>query len=177
MLLFTTWCIRFVLCSEKYQSVTLPNGIMADFSGPFHGRHHDSWMYTHSGLEERLAGFCRTPEGESNYYIFGDPAYSPSPFMLRGAKKRTKLSPELHDFHVRMSRVRVTVEWGFKEVSMLFPALRFSGAQRIYLSALGRQYRVAVILTNAITCFYGSNETSIFFGLTPPSIEHFLRKR
>lgn len=166
-----------MLDSEKYQAVTLPNGLIADLSGPYHGRHHDSWLYKHSGVHDRLAEFCTDAGGPSNYYIFGDPAYKATPFMMRGAKKRTRLLPELHDFHVRMSGVRVTVEWGFKEVSQLFPALRFSSAQRVYLSALGRQYRVAVILTNAITCFYGSNETSIFFDLAPPAIDDFLKPR
>lgn len=163
--------------SLKYQAVTSPCGLIEFLWGPVQGRHHDSWMVLHSDLDVKLAEFC-TPlpeEGRGNFYLYGDPAYRPSPFLLRGSRRHTRLSPEDLDIQVRMNAVRVSVEWGFKEVTQCFPAINYRTGQRLLLSPVGLQYKVAVILTNAITCFRGGNQTSKFFLCPPPSIEEWIR--
>ena len=39
---------------------------------------------------------------------------------------------------------------------------------------VGRMYRVAVLLANAHSCFYG-NQSSLYFNIEPPSIEEDFR--
>ena len=39
---------------------------------------------------------------------------------------------------------------------------------------IGRMYRVAVLLANAHSCFYG-NQSSLYFNIVPPSIEEDFR--
>lgn len=164
--------------SLKYQVITSPCGLIEYLYGPVQGRHHDSWMVVASNLDNQLSEICNPGpgEGRGNFYIYGDPAYKPSPYLLRGNRRQTRLSPEALDVQVRMNRMRVSVEWGFKEVTELFPALSYRRGQRLLLSPLALQYKVAVILMIAITCFRGGNQTSAFFKCRPPSIEEWLRR-
>lgn len=45
--------------------------------------------------------------------------------------------------------------------------------QKVFLSVIGLKYRVAVILTNAHVCLYGS-QVSSYFEYEPPSLENYL---
>jgi len=53
-----------------------------------------------------------------------------------------------------MSRVRIVVEWCFKEVLQLFSALDFTRTQRLLVSPIGLQYSVSVLLYNAHVCLH-----------------------
>ncbi|ETV67595.1 hypothetical protein H257_16194 [Aphanomyces astaci] len=45
---------------------------------------------------------------------------------------------------------------------------------RIGKSPISKMYKVAVLLTNCITCDRGRNTNSVYFGLPPPSLEEYL---
>ena len=57
----------------KFQSVALPNGMIANLNGPYEGRKHDSTMLYESNLVQdlqRIAWYNGHP-----LCIYGDPAY------------------------------------------------------------------------------------------------------
>ena len=64
------------------------------------------------------------------------------------------------------------VEWEFGKVVREFAFLDFKKNQKIFLQPVALHYFVAVLLTNAHTCMYGS-QTSKYFGLDPPSVEEY----
>ena len=65
----------------KYQSIMVPNGLIASLFGPIEGRRHDSRMLLESRIMdsiERLFDNNGTP-----FSIYGDPAYLIRPHLLR----------------------------------------------------------------------------------------------
>ena len=76
----------------KFQSVVLPNGIIANLAGPYEGRRHDSTMLQQSGLLtslRRVAHFNGQP-----LCLYGDPAY-PSGVHLQAPFQGRVLTPEM----------------------------------------------------------------------------------
>jgi len=155
----------------KYQAVVTPDGIVVDLYGPVVGRHHDSDMLDKSRILGELPKFSHV-NGDP-YYIYGDPAY-PLRTHLQRPFKGSLLSEEEEEYNTAMSSVRVAVEWAFKEVSMSFSALDFVRNEKIRLSPLSLKYKAAVILTNCLTCIRRRNQISLYFNLSPPSIDIYL---
>ena len=103
----------------KYQAVTTPDGIIVHMFGPSVGRSHDNHILNTSGFLDIL----RTHFSE--YCLFGDPAYPRYPFLLSTYSSRELLEdPSRAEFNVIMSSVRVTVEWGFKDILKNFSFLK-----------------------------------------------------
>ena len=69
-----------------------------------------------------------------------------------------------------MSKLRVSVKWGFGKTCQLFAFLDFKKNLKILLQPIGKYYLVAAVLANCHTCLYGS-QTSTFFGVDPPELE------
>ncbi|CAB1098008.1 unnamed protein product [Ectocarpus sp. CCAP 1310/34] len=216
----------------KYQAIDTPDGIIRMLWGPILGRRHDVAMVGESGLLQDLQQWFNDAAG-TPYYVFGDPAYSLSPWLLAPYKgvlnafEQTfntamssvrvsvewgfgkivalwpmtaagtpyyvfgdpaySLSPWLlapykgvlnafeQTFNTAMSSVRVSVEWGFGKIVALWPYVDYAKKQQVALSAcgLGKQYAVAGILTNCHSSFYRNN-TSFYFGVKPPSLRSYL---
>ena len=57
----------------KFQSVVIPNGLIANLSGPFEGRRHDSTMLYESGLLPTLRSVAF--HAQQPLCMYGDPAY------------------------------------------------------------------------------------------------------
>ena len=93
----------------KFQSVVAPNGLIVDFYGCVVGRRADGYLLTRSKFVKRMRRLCRL-EGRP-YYVYGDPAYCLSQYILRGYKGAC--TRDQAEFSAAMNRVRVTVEWGF----------------------------------------------------------------
>ena len=152
------------------QSVETPNGLIANLFGPVEGRRHDAFMLRISGLSDQLRQFNQ-PNGEP-YVLYGDPAYGLSRNILapfRGAR----LTAEQQEFNKSMSRVRISVEWGFGKICQYFAFLDFKKNQKVLLQPIGKYFLVASVLINCHTCLYGSL-TSTYFGVDPPSLETYL---
>ena len=152
------------------QSVDTPNGLIANMFGPVEGRRHDAFMLGMSGLSDQLQQFNQ-PNGEP-YVIYGDPAYGLSRNILapfRGAC----LTAEQQEFNKSMSRVRISVEWGFGKICQYFAFLDFKKNQKVLLRPIGKYFLVASVLINCHTCLYGSL-TSTYFDVNPPSLETYL---
>lgn len=153
-----------------FQSVQAPNGLIAHMFGPIEGRRHDAFMLGVSGLSEKLQRFQR-PNGEP-FVIYGDPAYGITQNIMapfRGAQ----LTHDEKEFNKKISKVRVSVEWGFGKIIQNFAFLDFKKNLKVLLQPVGKYYLVASVLTNCHTCLYGSL-TSSYFGVDPPALETYL---
>lgn len=153
-----------------FQSIQAPNGLIANMFGPIEGRRHDAFMLGFSGLANKLQRF-QTPTGEP-YVIYGDPAYGLTRNILapfRGAQ----LTVDEQLFNTQMSKVRISVEWGFGKICQNFAYLDFKKNLKVLLQPVGKYYLVASILANCHTCLYAS-QTSTYFNLDSPSLETYL---
>ena len=157
--------------SMKFQSVVIPNGLIANLAGTFEGKRHDSTMLYQSGLLPQLqqhAFHDGTP-----LCLYGDPAY-PLGVHLQGPFKDRQLTPEMRNYNKAMSAVRVSVEWMFGCIRNYFQFVDFKSQQKVNLSSVGKMYIVCALLQNAHTCLYGNIMSSVF-ELSPPSLEQYFR--
>lgn len=155
----------------KYQSIVLPNGIIANMFGPIEGRRHDAGLLRESCLYDQLERHMTTPAGDA-YVLYGDPAYPLSTFIITPYHGRV-ISAQQALFNKKMSAVRTCVEWAFGKILSLFSFLDYKKNQKLYLQPVGKYFLVASILTNCHTCLYGS-ETGMYFGLEPPTLQEYL---
>lgn len=153
----------------KFQSVVVPNGLIANLAGPFEGRRHDSTMLYESGLLpnlRRVAHYNNIP-----LCLYGDPAY-PLGVHLQGPFKDRQPTQQMQDYNKAMSKVRVAVEWMFGNITKYFSFIDFKRQMKLNLSAVGKMYVVSALLENARTCLYG-NIVSKAFELQPPSLQQY----
>ena len=57
----------------KYQSIVLPNGIIANMFGPVEGRRHDAALLAESGIMDKITEFLS--EQNNPLYLNGDQPY------------------------------------------------------------------------------------------------------
>ncbi len=152
----------------KFQHVMTPNGIIAHSFGPFAGRCNDAAMYRDSGLDAELQ---RTHLNGQQLALFGDRGYANRPWLqtpLCG-----QIGNEQRAFNAMMSSVRISVEWGFAKVKMLFAFTNFYCNQKLFLQPLANYFTAATLLANCHTCLYGS-EISNYFGVKPLTLDEYL---
>ena len=138
--------------------------------GPLEGRFHDMTLYGRSGLDDILQE--KMIINSTQYYIYGDPAYVIRPWLQVGFKG-TDLSADRLEFNQRMSRVRMSVEWGFKEIKRYFPRLAFPRQLKTLEVPVGLLYLVGSLLANFRCCLYGS-QASLYFECPPPSLLEYV---
>ena len=68
--------------------------------------------------------------------------------------------------------MRIGIEWAFGKVTSQNRYIDYYKGMAIGMIPVGRMYRVAVLLANAHSCFYG-NQSSLYFNIEPPSIEEY----
>ena len=153
----------------KVQSVVTPNGLVANLSGPFEGKRHDSTILQESGLLtdlRRVAFYNAEP-----LCLYGDPAY-PLGQHLQGPFRGNNLTPQMELYNKSMSEVRVAVELLFGNITNYFKFIDFKRQMKINLSPVGKMYFVCALLENAQTCLYG-NQVSQMFGIEPPTLNDY----
>lgn len=156
----------------KFQSVICPDGIIISLKGAFEGRRHDAGIFRESGLYEEMEQ--NTVFENEHFVLYGDQAYGLRELLLRPySEHEIQGLPERAHFNNAMRVLRVSVEWGFNKVIQEFAFLDFKKNQKLLLQDIEAMYKVAVILTNCHTCFYGG-ETSSYFGVQPPTVEEYL---
>ena len=137
------------------------------------GSMHDSRMLNESkileDLQEKQAGFL------NRYVLYGDSGYAKKNGALHKPYSRveTRLSRAKKMQNTLMSKLRQSVEWGFKEVIKKFAFVDFRKQMKLYEKPINKIYRVAVLLTNCHNCLY-PNQTSKYFDLEPPSLFDYL---
>ena len=154
----------------KWQGLMLPNGIMPMPFGPVHGSHHDSYIMDQSRVVPVMRRCCRRMG--ARYQLYGDPAY-PQSQWVGGPFRHERLDAEEALFNARMSSTRISNEWGFGKIKLLWSYLDFENGQKVYLNDVQKYWPVAQILTNCHTCLYGS-QTSMYFRVLPPKLEDYL---
>ena len=141
----------------KFQSVAIPNGLIANLYGPVEGRRHDAGMLKDSGFLNVLQREAYTPRG--------DPLRPQLMSQFREAGVPV-LTPDMMAFNTAMSEVRVSVESLFGDIAEYFKFIDFKKNLKLGMSAIGKQYIVTALFRNVLTCLYG-NSTSEFFQLDP----------
>ena len=154
----------------KFQSVVVPNGLIAHMYGPVEGKRHDVRMLAMSNLLPKLQLHAHNTLGNP-LCIYGDPAYQIQ-VHLQAPFRNVNLTPLQQAFNTSMSSVRVSVEWLFGDIVNWFKFIDFKKQLQLYLSPIGKMYLVCAILTNSRTCLYG-NLTSSYFNCEPPSLEEY----
>lgn len=160
----------------KYQAVMLPNGIFGHLYGPIEGRHNDMFALTESGLIDECtlhAKLASTTENEESHplQLFGDPAYGLDTQIISPFPKRGRTNDQ-QEWNTQMSKARIEVEHGFSLVTRNWQFLQAEWKLRVFQSPVGRYYRVAVLLTNALACLQ-PNQVSRYFCCPPPSVENY----
>ena len=155
----------------KFQSVVVPNGLIANLYGPVEGRRHDAGLLNDSGLLNTLQQVAFSPAGDV-LCLYGDPAYPLRPQIL-GPFREVVLTADMQAFNKAMSEVRISVEWLFGDIANYFKFVDYKKNLKIGMSAVGKQYIICAFMRNILTCLYG-NGTSDFFQLDPPTIQEYL---
>ena len=83
------------------------------------------------------------------------------------------ISDEDLEFNKAMSSVREAVEWGFGKVSNIFSNCCWRKGQRVFVSPVALQYKVAMFMANVHTCLNG-HQTADYFDCEPPSLAAYL---
>jgi hypothetical protein len=146
----------------KFQSVVVPDGLIALMFGPVNGCQHDSYLLSTSGVLQHPHQLI--PEDGSTGIIFSlccDPAYPQSRYLFGGFQNAALGSPEAA-WNMAMSRVRECVEWGFKEMIAQFSFLDFRASMKIFQSTVAQYYVLGSFFKNIRSLKY-SNQTASYF--------------
>jgi nuclease HARBI1 len=106
----------------KWQVVTTPDGMLFHVFGPFEGR--DMQVYAESGLDDVLGDSLLI--GGIQYHLYGDSGYALRPYLMTPFEGAALTTDEAL-FNKRMSKVRVSVEWAFKDIKKYFSKTLFPG--------------------------------------------------
>ena len=129
----------------KFPNVTLPNGMIANLSGLYEGRRHDSFMLTESSLLNQLQQHAWSKNNP--LCIYGDPAY-PLSVHLQAPFRGANLTQDQKRFSTAMSSVRTSVEWLFGLISNCFKFADFKKNVKVGMSPVRKVYLVCSILQN-----------------------------
>jgi len=166
-----------------FEGVQSPIGLLIDFCGPFEGRHTDKWMLKVSKLVDRFEACmewaAEQPFGGPRwaaqlYYLFGDAGYNKRPWLMVQFSGNN-LTPNQTACNYSLSRTRIANEWIYGRMENLWKILSREGELKIGRGNVGEIVTVAALLTNALTCCDGGNQTSEYFGLTHlvPTLEQY----
>ena len=159
----------------KYQAVVTPDGITVSLCGPFAGAIHDMNMLDSSDIISELDEILDCEDiGDKFYALYGDPAYRPSSCLIRPFLTGLALTDNQRTTNEMMSSVRECVEWEFGHVATLFAFVRYRPGQKVFLSRVGMFYVVSTLLKNIHTCINNGNQTSFYFGLSPPTLQQYI---
>ncbi len=155
----------------SYQSVLVPNGLIANLWGPAEGSANDSMVLARSQLVPRMR--------EMNVHfgqemcIYGDKGY-PWSVEVQVPYKGNGIPQWQKNVNKIMSTARLAVEYGFMKVASDFSFCSFARNQRVSWMQNGKAYLVAAILSNCLTCLYKFSLVGNHFKLNPPSLEFYL---
>lgn len=105
----------------KFQSVVTPDGMVSHLSGPFLGNRHDSAVLLLSGLLDHME--AKMHDNNGPFRLYGDAGYPISPHLIVPFKGA--VNPDETAFNQAMSKVRITVEWGFGTILQQFAFVDF----------------------------------------------------
>jgi len=157
----------------RYELIVSPDGLIQYCSNPVNGSQNDALaVYT-----EQIEGKLMQLSNESNMAVFvgADKGYANRGLVASPIRNRINgLNQEEEEFNAKLSSARISVEWGINLVVSRFKFFSMWYKIRSKKEMLDRKFKIAVFLTNCITCMDGSNIISDYFGLKPMSIQEYL---
>jgi hypothetical protein len=163
----------------KYQAATLPNSMVGHLFGPLEGRRNDNKLIEESGLLKKMKLYAVQPGSSLDdpvkdryFQLYGDAAYMFNTQIMRPYDTAFEEDSDKRAWNVLMSRCRMAVKHLFGIVSQHWPFFDQTKQLRLFLSPVGRYYRVGVLLTNAMNCLH-PNQISQFFDLKPPTLREY----
>lgn len=180
---------RFFFSGHKWDhgvhflGVQSPIGLLIDFAGPFEGRHQDKWMLKVNKLIERFEAcmlwaatqpFGCAAWAAQLYYLFGDAGFNRRPW-LQVQFSGGHLTAAQTACNSALSHTRIVNEWIFGRMEQLWKYLNRESELKVGRGNVGQIITVCAVLTNALTCCDGGNQTSEYFGLTHmvPTLEEY----
>jgi hypothetical protein len=154
----------------KFQAISAPDGCILHLFGPMEGRRHDMTLYRESSIDQALQASLLVDGVQ--YYIYGDPAYCLRPYLQVGFQGSDR-TPENVLFNASMARVRIAVEWAFRDVKLYFTHLTVPRKLRLRVTPAGLWYTCSVLLWNFRACLYGS-QAAKYFDCDPLSLHEYL---
>ena len=70
---------------------------------------------------------------------------------MQAPLRNVEITPEMREFNREMSRVTVSVEWMFGNITNYFSFIDFKKQMKLHLSPIDKIYFVAALLQNAYT--------------------------
>jgi hypothetical protein len=140
---------------------------------PFGARRHGARMLRESQLLEILEVLM--PVNGANgpvYALYGDLAYPQCAHIMLGFRNAAVGSPQ-RLFNTHMSKARVAVEWGFRNIIAQRPYLDFTELMKTFKLPVARYYTNAAFLCNLRNCYYG-NQTFDHFKCERLSVRDYL---
>jgi DDE superfamily endonuclease len=147
-----------------------PDGLILHLFGPIEGRRHDMTLYRESNIDDALQTSMEI--SGTQYYLYGDPAYCLRPYLQIGYRG-SYLTIQQVQFNFAMSKVRIAVEWAFRDVKMYFTHVDVPRKLKLRITPAGLWYVCGVMLWNFRVCLYGS-QTSQSLDCDSVSIEEYL---
>ena len=105
--------------------------------------------------------------------MYGDPAYALRLWLQCPFQGNNLTADQLY-FNQIMSTLRITVEYGFQRIIILFAFLDFKKHLKLYLQPIGKYYVVGALLSNLHGILNVQTETSIYFDVEMPLIDDYL---
>ncbi|KDQ53695.1 hypothetical protein JAAARDRAFT_61093 [Jaapia argillacea MUCL 33604] len=165
-------CINYNSYSKshtyKYQAVLTPDGLITLCAGPMEGWRANvvvvQWSVLLEVWFEHARGYNNQP-----LLLYANPAYGKTDVVVSGLKKVWDLVENEQRFNTVMSKYR-------ESVSNLWAFLKHVQQMKLHISPIRKYFQVAVLLTNAHSCQYGS-DIAEYFQSKPPSLgEYFVWK-
>jgi hypothetical protein len=81
------------------------------------------------------------------------------------------------EFNYVMARLRISVEWMFKDITQAWPYLLLPRNFRVKMQPVGMFYIVGADMTNIRTILRGGGQTAKYFNCPPPTLEEYTARR
>lgn len=156
----------------KFQTVDLPNGMIADMTKAFSGRRSDLRTLRLSNINTRLREL--QIGNDVQYKVYGDSIF-PVLSHLRRKHKNHPNTAQQSAQNAAMKKGRVTVEWDYGRIIELWGYVDWRRNCKVLGKGanISKVYCVCALLTNMHCCLYGS-ETSNYFNCEPPSLHSYM---
>ena len=138
--------------------------------GPFAGSRNDKEMMKKSRFGRRFYRWCVL--NNEYYVVYGDQGYVMEPCVIVPFCRIGARSHERR-FNRAMSKVRISVEWGFGEVARYFAFCAYPYDLKLDKQPVATYWRVAALLYNCRSCLYG-NQSNRYYGVETPDLEDYL---
>lgn len=140
---------------HKRQTVVAPDGIIFHVYGPVDGRRHNIYMLRENGLMSLL----EDNPAFHNKLIYGDLVYGCTNVFCCPFKGCRVDAPQ-QEVNKAVSKVRVSVEWSYGEITRYFSYLDFKRQQQVATTPIATLYKIGILLTNCITIARRKNNKS-----------------